>query len=139
MADNRQLARFHALLKEAGALANKFDVLASVGVASAKYLTDAQCDTLCAALSKMVAAKNTTDADLRRKRSHVLALCTDLGAWDGRDWGKLNAFMRQKRIAGKLLPECSMEELNELVIKLRMMLTKKAADKEVQIHQAQWN
>lgn len=126
MSQNSSLRRFYGLLKQAGALANKEDILAGFGVNSAKDLTEIQINEICIRLQEMVASKeNPTSKELRRQRSIILTLCTDLGVFNGRNWPNLNAFLQQPRIAGKLLYECTEEELKALATKLRGMLRKR--------------
>lgn len=55
---------------------------------------------------------------LRRKRSEVLKLMQQLGV-DTTDWDRVNAFCTDARIAGKLFRKISVDELEELAVKLR--------------------
>lgn len=139
MLNKQQLGRLHILLKDAGCLTNKADVLAGVGVTSARDLTEDQYNTLVDTLTRLAANRKPASDEVRRKRSVILALCTEVGVWDGRDWKRLNAYMRQPRIAGKLLVECSMEELNALYKKLRLIASKANGAAEAQNEITKWN
>jgi mevalonate kinase len=67
-------------------------------------------------------------AELKRLRSAILHRLQKHGV-DTTDWNKVNAFMRQPRIAGKTLGEMNLEELKSFIPKLQSILTK---DKEKQ-------
>ena len=60
---------------------------------------------------------------LRRKRSEVLKLMQQLGV-DTTDWDRVNAFCTDARIAGKLFRKISVDELEELAVKLRAIKRK---------------
>ena len=120
-----QLRRFYGLLKSAGAAANKEDILAGYGVESAKDLTPKQMDELCEGLQRIVEGRKNAPPEIRKARSRVLFLCTDLGVFNGRNWQHLNDFIKLPRIAGKLLYECDLTELDALNKKLRAMLKKR--------------
>lgn len=61
---------------------------------------------------------------LRRKRSEVLKLMQQLGI-DTTDWDRVNAFCTDARIAGKLFRKISIDELEELAVKLRAIKRKR--------------
>lgn len=65
---------------------------------------------------------DSTD-ELRRARSLVLNLMQQYGV-DTTDWGRVNEFTQQRRIAGKHFAGLSIEELKALSRKLRSMLAK---------------
>ena len=63
---------------------------------------------------------------LRRKRSVCLKLMQQLGI-DTTDWNRVNAFCEDERIAGKAFRHISIDELEELAVKLRTIKRKKEA------------
>ena len=63
---------------------------------------------------------------LRRKRSVCLKLMQQLGI-DTTDWNRVNAFCEDARIAGKAFRHISIDELEELAVKLRTIKRKKEA------------
>ena len=77
-------------------------------------------------------------AELKRLRSAVLHRLQKHGI-DTTDWRRVNAFMRQPRIAGKTLGEMSSDELYALIPKLESILTKDAAKRNRDKHIAQLN
>lgn len=74
---------------------------------------------LCEALEGMTGGRDL----LRRSRSAVLRLMQQLGV-DTTDWGKVNGFCSQARIAGKPFAELSVGELDALSKRLRAMKRK---------------
>jgi hypothetical protein len=130
MNNNTLLRVFHGLLKQAGLLANKEDILAGFGVDSAKDLTREQILSANNALREIVEKKDQAPLEVRKARSRILTLCTDLGVWDGKNWKPLNDYLLNKKIAGKLLPDMSLTELNALNRKLSGMLRKVIAERE---------
>lgn len=59
---------------------------------------------------------------IRRLRSNVLSVLTDMKIYDGsKSWDRVNNFLLNPRIAGKLLYEMGDEELKALNKKLRAM------------------
>ena len=57
---------------------------------------------------------------LRRKRSEVLKLMQQLGI-DTTDWNRVDAFCEDVRIAGKAFRHISIDELEALAVKLRII------------------
>ena len=62
--------------------------------------------------------------EMKRKRSAVLHQMQLLGV-DTADWGKVDAFCQNKRIAGKVFRELDGEELDALLVKLRIIRRKR--------------
>ena len=58
--------------------------------------------------------------ELRRKRSVCLKLMQQLGI-DTTDWDRVNAFCEDARIAGKAFRHISIDELEALAVKLRII------------------
>jgi hypothetical protein len=63
------------------------------------------------------------EKEIKKKRSAVLLRLQMYGV-DTTSWDKVNAFMRQPRIAGKTLGELCLEELTALIPKLESILQK---------------
>lgn len=62
--------------------------------------------------------------EMKQKRSAVLHQMQLLGV-DTADWGKVDAFCQNKRIAGKVFRELDGEELDALLVKLRIIRRKR--------------
>jgi hypothetical protein len=135
----RQIARIHILLKEAGVAQSKADILAGFGVKSTSDLTADQYQTLVETLIDLAKKKSPQTEAIRKKRSAILRLCSEMMVWDGLDWGRLNAYISQPRLAGKLLYECNFDELVDLYKKLKVIQSKSLAQKEAQNNIAKWN
>ena len=123
--DNTRLRRFYLLLKQAGVAANKADILAGFGVESVNDLSITQMDEIINTLQALADGRDKATPEIRKARSRVLTLCTDLGVFNGNNWKALNEFVSQKRIAGKLLYLCDIDELKALNTKLSGMLRKR--------------
>ena len=61
--------------------------------------------------------------ELRRKRSAVLHLLQKIGV-DTTDWDRVNAYCRNPRISGKEFSKLTIEELEILSVKLRIIRRK---------------
>lgn len=120
MPDNNDLRRFYALLDKAGMKAHKDDILSGYGVDSVKSLSQAELSELCTRLSHICAEKViSADKERRIWRSNVLTMLQKIGIYaDNQDWSRVNKFLMQPRISGKLLYELSIEELKALHRKL---------------------
>ena len=70
--------------------------------------------------------------EMKRKRSAVLHQLQLLGV-DTADWGKVDAYCQNKRIAGKVFRELDSEELDALLVKLRIIRRKKENPKNEKI------
>lgn len=132
MLDKNRIRRFHAALSGAKMMNYKADMLAAYGVESSKDLSAEQADELIERLNGMVTIKRKeAPPQVRRMRSTVLTLINALGIYaTNNDWERVNKFLMNPRIAGKLLYEMNHEELKALARKLRAM--KRKRDKEVQ-------
>lgn len=78
------------------------------------------------AMNKRTPKKPAIDektAELKRLRSAVLHRLQKHGI-DTTDWSRVNAFMRQSRIAGKTLGEMTIDELKAFIPKIESILTK---------------
>lgn len=138
MLDKARIRRLHAALNAANALDYKADMLAHYGVESSKQLSAEQADELIDSLNAQAKQKKSdAPQPVRRARSTVLTLLNSLGIYaDNGDWGRVNAYLMQPRISGKLLYDHDLEELKALARKLRVILKKQKALKEEENYQA---
>lgn len=91
---------------------------------SLRELTEEELESLRTRLQRETASKPLRGSHSRkRKRSAVLRLLTDYGV-DTKDWQAINAFLSQKRIAGKEFAKLTDSELETLRRKLWAMLRK---------------
>lgn len=98
-------------------------ILQPYGVLSTADLSLEQLDELI----KRYNNKREVTAETRRLRSDVMVTLNKLGIYaENGDWQRVNAFLMQPRIAGKLLYQMSDDEMIALNRKLRAMLAKKA-------------
>lgn len=123
----------YALLGELGIRDRKDDILAGYGVESTTELSDGQLMQLIGTLEDekhhRTAERGTSEADtMRRQRSRVLRLLTDMGVYyvePGEPkqacWCRVNDFLASPRIAGKVLYEMTVEELGRVERLLRSM------------------
>lgn len=78
-------------------------------------------------ISKMKNAVSTAkkpNENIKLYRSGVLTRLQKYGV-DTTNWTKVNAFLKQPKIAGKVIYELSIDELKLLIPKLESMITKK--------------
>lgn len=130
-----KIRTFNAMLTKLGIQHEKEHILSGYGVSSTLDLQEAQLDELIERLSKMQEAKTQAPLSLRRKRSTVLDLLTQMGVYKPESatrWQRVNEYLAQPRIAGKLMYEMNEEELEALARKLRAIKIKrdKALDAE---------
>lgn len=113
---------FYSLLGEARLRHEKENILDGYGVSSAKDLSAVQLDELITWLRGIIQRNNEAPLSLRRKRSNVLTLLEMLGVYKAEDpqrWVRVNNYLKDPRIAGKLMYELDEEELGKLTKKLR--------------------
>lgn len=128
----RAYRQFHALLDELGLRESKRDILAGYGVSSTRELTDEQLASAISSLDSEARRAKYAAADrLRACRSAVLRLLTDIGVYridrdDSRSvvWKRVNMFVSQPKIAGKVFYDLSVDELQALAVKLRALKAK---------------
>ena len=109
-----------ALLAETGTHQHLDSMLASYEVSSVKDLTSSQLNELITTLQE----KRPTDDNvltLKRWRSNILTVLTDMGVFKNNNWNEVNEFLMQKKIAGKKLYEMTIPELQQLNVKLKAM------------------
>ncbi|MEO0337605.1 MAG: hypothetical protein AAF242_00180 [Bacteroidota bacterium] len=122
-----KIIRFHSILSTLKIRDQKQNILHGYGVESTKDLTEQQLDEIIQALDQKVTKRYAqTSPETRTLRSKVLAVLTKMGIYeDNGNWEKVNAFMMQPRIAGKLIYEHDDEELKQLIKKLYSMQKKR--------------
>lgn len=138
MLDKGRIKRLHAALAAAKMMEFKADMLSAYGVQSSKNLTITQADELIERLNTMQ-PQRTKEAPqpVRRARSTALTLINSLGIYaTNGDWDKVNRFLLDPRIAGKLMYEMDLEELKALSRKLRVMVKKRQAKQAEENFQA---
>jgi len=133
--DTKQKIRvFHALLAKCGALENKRAIIAAYGVESTKDLNPAQLDELIKRFGEIANSRNYTPNIIRQWRSYVLNELNKCGIYtDNSDWSRVNAFLMNKRIAGKMLYELNIDELKALHKKLKIIAAKKEQERKNRI------
>ena len=89
-------------------------------------MTDREYDALCDELQRQDANRRARElyrAELRRRRSTALHLMQKLGI-DTTDWNRVDAYCQHPRLAGKEFRKLTADELDNLAIKLRIILRK---------------
>lgn len=99
---------------------------------SLRCMTEEEYEMMCSELRRISGYEESVKkqrAALRKARSGALH---QLQLWgvDTSDWSKVNAFVEDKRIAGKLFALLTMDELNALNSKLRAMIRKRRRKEE---------
>lgn len=94
---------------------------------SLREMTDREYNAMCDQLQNQVENGHEREKyreELRRRRSTVLHLLQKLDI-DTTDWERVNAYCLHPRISGKEFRKLTLEELELLSIKLRMIYRKK--------------
>ncbi len=118
-----RIRRLRAMWIKQGVDQYRDAILESYGVTSTADLNLQQLDELIERFS----GKTEVTARTRALRSDVMVTLDKLGIYsENGDWQRVNAFLMQPRIAGKLLYQISDDELIALNRKLRAILAKKA-------------
>nr|WP_245403040.1 hypothetical protein [Segatella copri] len=92
---------------------------------SLKEITRKEYDDLCNLLEKRFPEKRNIYVEQRRKkRSSCLKLLQKIGV-DTTNWTAINNYCKSPKIAGKVFADLDIEELQQLSLKLRMILKKK--------------
>lgn len=122
------IRRFYGLLAEKNLRHQKDALLDGFGVESTKDLTINQLLALIETLTRIESPKTEVSKELREARSAVLkALETlDVKAINN-NWDHVNNYLKQPRIAGKVLYQCTVEELKALIPKLKIIARKRKA------------
>jgi len=116
-----KIRQFHAILAKKGLMDLKADILAGYGVESTKDLKEMQLDELINRLQTVQVSQELRDA-----RSLVLNLLTKLDITGSKEdgWKRVNEYLLQPRIAGKMLYELTEKELKECALRLRSVISK---------------
>lgn len=125
-------ARFYSILKRVPKIGdNEYLKKEMVSVAtggrteSLKEITRKEYDDLCNLLEKRFPEKRNIYVEQRRKkRSSCLKLLQKIGV-DTTNWTAINNYCKSPKIAGKVFADLDIEELQQLSLKLRMILKKK--------------
>lgn len=131
MANERNYARFYTLLKKMPG-ADKETLVAQYTdgrTSSLRETTRQEYDRMCRDMERETGCDEFVESirrQLRRKRSVCLKLMQQLGI-DTTDWNRVNAFCEDARIVGKAFRHISIDELEELAVKLRAIKRKKEA------------
>lgn len=139
--DKKILTRmFHALLTEYNLHEQKYALLEGFGATSTTDLTSKQLLELCNMIRNNAAQER--DRKLKDKRSLCLRLLTDIGVYyvapgeaNKACWGRVNEFVKQPKIAGKIFYNLTVKDLDNLAIKLRALKSQgyyKGVEKPVQ-------
>ena len=121
-------ARFYCLLKKLPR-ADKETLVAQYTDGRTTHLhetTPQEYDRMCCDMEHEIGYDEFAEGlrrQLRRKRSDVLKLMQQLGI-DTTDWGRVNAFCKEARIVGKAFRHISVNELEALAVKLRIIKRK---------------
>ncbi len=119
----RLIKQFHAILakKKKGMLNIKEDILASYNVASSKELTLEQLEQVI----RQIGGSATPEV-MRKERSAVLSLLDKLGIKGNSEigWDRVNSYLLQPRIAGKILYHMDATELRACSLRLRAIIGK---------------
>ena len=89
---------------------------------SLKEMTAKEYEACCTALEKL-SGQDEWREELRRNRSLCLNLMQKLGI-DTSDWARINDFCSNPRIVGKAFRQITVDELDELAVKLRSIQRK---------------
>ncbi|WP_281803815.1 hypothetical protein [Segatella maculosa] len=128
MANERNYARFYTLLKKLPG-ADKETLVAQYTdgrTSSLRETTRQEYDRMCRDMERETGCDEFVEGirrQLRQKRSVCLKLMQQLGI-DTTDWDRVNTFCQDARIAGKLFRKISIDELEELAVKLRTIKRK---------------
>ncbi len=132
----RSYARFYALLKRMPGdreeikktLVERFTNGRTI---SLREMSTNEYEDMCRVLEAEIAhsgrSRQETEAELKRCRSSVLRRLQKIGI-DTTDWGAVDAYCLQPRIAGRLFARLSIEELKALLPKLEAILRKQHAE-----------
>ena len=132
MQEVTNFARFYSILKRVPKIGdNEYLKKEMVSVAtggrteSLKEITRKEYDDLCNLLEKRFPEKRDIYVEQRRKkRSSCLKLLQKIGV-DTTNWTAINNYCKSPKIAGKVFADFDIEELQQLSLKLRMILKKK--------------
>ena len=132
MQEVSNFARFYSIFKRVPKIGdNEYLKKEMVSVAtggrteSLKEITRKEYDDLCNLLEKRFPEKRNIYVEQRRKkRSSCLKLLQKIGV-DTTNWTAIINYCKSPKIAGKVFADLDIEELQQLSLKLRMILKKK--------------
>ena len=132
MQEVTNFARFYSILKRVPKMGGEDFAkreLVSIGTdgrtESLREMTRKEYDDLCNLLEKRFPEKRDIYVEKRRKkRSSCLKLLQKIGV-DTTNWTAINNYCKSPKIAGKVFADLDIEELQQLSLKLRMILKKK--------------
>ena len=121
-------ARFYALLKQLPGADKETLVEQYTGgrTTHLRQMTIKEYELMCSVMAQVASYETRKEAlrkELRRKRSVCLKLMQQLGV-DTTDWARVDNFCMNPRLAGKPFRNISIEELEELSVKLRTIKRK---------------
>lgn len=128
----RNYARFYALLKRMPGTDReelKKDLVLQYTngrTESLKEVTDKEYDAMCNAMQDTDGRKREREIyreNLRRKRSNLLKQMQKMGI-DTTDWNAIDSFCMNPRISGKVFRNLTVDELDEVFIKLKIISRK---------------
>ena len=127
MEKSKKIQRLRAIWISQGIDNHRASILEGYGVSSTADLTGQQLDELIRNYSAEY--HKPASEHTRNLRSSILTLLTRLGVYTTQeDWASVNQFMMDKRIAGKLMYQCTDDELRILKRKLHSILHKQEED-----------
>jgi hypothetical protein len=134
----QKIKTFHAILVRLGMLSHKESLLAGYGVESTLELEESEIDELIDYLKRHERSqKKEHDSQLRQLRSIVLTILQRMGIYsNNNDWHRVNKYLLQSRIAGKLLYQLNTDELRSLIKKLRGIERKESEKAAMEEYQA---
>jgi len=137
---NKKLQQLHVMLIKLGAIDCKGDLLSDYNVSSSRDLSDRDLDALLERVQNGASNRHSSDPNIKAWRSNVLVNLTKYGIYSTpADWKRVNAFLLDKRISGKLLYEMGVAEMQALCKKL-IAMTKARQNKQLsEIYQAVHN
>lgn len=128
MGTERNYARFYTLLKKLPR-ADKETLVEQYTHGRTTHLHETsiqEYNTMCKDMERVAGYDERREAmrkELKRKRSVCLKLMQQLGV-DTTDWARVDNFCQNPRLAGKPFRNISMEELEDLSVKLRAIKRK---------------
>ena len=112
-------------MAKAGLMHSKHDIIGSYGVESTKDLNEEQRADLITRLELILQSRKAPTPIVRRWRSNALVQLERCGVYvTNNDWSRVNAYLLNPKIAGKLLYEMDEQELRVLTRKLRNIAKK---------------
>lgn len=125
---HRRYGRFFALIKGKEHMFNREDLVwqfTDGRTSSMREMTDTEFEELCSCIDeKNRQEEHYLQEKIRRARSSVLLRIARIGINTIDNWDEVNAFLLSPKIAGKLLYEMNIDELNELIKKLEAIARK---------------